>query len=78
MEDITQQDRLLWYRHLQSGAGQHGLAYLREAIPPIAPNDPDRMIFSAGVTEGWRQAINEIVNVLANRQKSPEEIDVDN
>lgn len=50
------------------------MLYLRERLPAISPgNSPHDLHFNAGVSEGFRRALDLISEMIAAEQKSPSE-----
>lgn len=60
---------------LNTPEGQDLRANLREMTPGISPGKSEEIIFSAGVAEGWRRAVNKIDEIV---DESNQQEDFDN
>lgn len=63
MSDLRKVVEIAWRRHLSSESGLEGMNYLRSATPGVSRGDQYQMIFDAGVSEGYKQALNRIADI---------------
>lgn len=65
MTELRKVTQLAWRKFLLSDAGMEGMLYLREHIPSIQPSDADSIIFQAGTTQGFKNGIDTISEIIA-------------
>lgn len=75
MTDITPKTTLAWRKFLQSPEGQNGMLFLREKTPGVTIGDSHNIIFSAGRSEGYKNAIDTMSEILAMPQAKDIEIE---
>lgn len=75
MTELKKVTTMAWRKLLASEAGMEGMLYLREHIPSIHKGTADEMIFDAGRSEGYKQAIDVISEVIALVQQKEESAD---
>ena len=75
MTELKKKTQLEWRRHLLTQEGVEGMLFLRERAPTIHKGGADEMIFEAGMSEGYKMAvdmISEIIAVAAKREENLE------
>lgn len=73
--EVTPKITLSWRKFLQSDEGVKGMLYLREHVPTISVGDSHNIIFAAGKSEGYKNAIDTISEILAMAKPKEEEIE---
>jgi hypothetical protein len=76
MTEIDRNTTLAWRKFMASDAGIKGMLYLREKIPSISKGDTHAMVFDAGRSEGFKQAIDTVSDLLILNQTK--EVDASN
>ncbi len=56
--------QLSWRKFLSTEAGQAGILFWKSKLPVPFAGDPDIMIFHAGVTAGYVQALDLMTDVI--------------
>lgn len=69
MIEVKKVTKLSWRRFLQSESGMEGMLFLREKIPSIPRGLPHEVQFDAGRSEGFKQALDTISELLAVEEK---------
>lgn len=60
---------LTWRRLITSEHGIEGMLVLRERGPNIGSGDPHQIIFNAGRVEGYKECINNIMDLIAAEEQ---------
>ncbi len=74
--ELKKKTQLEWRRHLLTDSGVEGMLFLREKIPSILKGPADEMIFDAGRTQGFKDAIDAISEIIAVAPK--QDVNVEN
>ncbi len=69
MTEVKKVTRLTWRRFLASDAGMEGMLFLREKIPSILKGQPHEVQFDAGRSEGFKQCLDTITELLSIEEK---------
>lgn len=77
MIELKKGTRNEWYRFLQSSAGQEVMLFLRERIPQITASEQARIVFEAGVTQGFRHCL-DLIESTTNVAEPAREGDYEN
>ena len=59
-----------WRRFVSTNEGQEGMLYLRERTPEITKGEQASIVFEAGVTQGYRRALDVFSEFLAAETKA--------
>jgi len=69
MTELKKKTQLDWRRHLLTDSGIEGMLFLRERTPTIHKGQADEMIFEAGRSQGFKDAIDTISEIIAAEPK---------
>jgi hypothetical protein len=75
MTQLKKVTQLAWRKLLLSEAGIEGMLVLREQAPGVSVGDSHNIIFQAGKSEGYRQALETIQNLIAAEPTKPEDLE---
>jgi hypothetical protein len=73
--ELTRADNIAWRRFLATQSGINGMLSLRERIPSVTKFDQSGIIFDAGRTQGYKEAldaISEVIGVVEEKQQELE------
>ncbi len=77
MTELKKKTQLEWRRHLLTNEGIEGMLFLRERCPTIHKGNADEMIFEAGMSEGYKMAVDMISEIIAVAAKREENLEND-
>jgi hypothetical protein len=76
MTELRKVTQLAWRKIMLTEEGKEAMLFLREKAPSIIKSDADQMIFDAGRVEGYKQALDNLSNIIASEPKK--ELPIDN
>lgn len=75
MTELRKITKLRFRQFLDTEAGKEGMLYLREQTPSIHAGDSTTIVFAAGITEGYKRAIDMISEVISLEEVKNEKIE---
>ena len=76
-EELKKTTRSDWARFLAGNSGIEVMLYLREREPRISGKEGSSIVFEAGVSEGYRRAL-DLINSTINTAAPTREVDYEN
>lgn len=64
MIELKRSTNVAWRRFLATEAGIEGMLWLREKLPDVLKGSGESIIFDAGKTQGYKDCLDQIANVM--------------
>lgn len=75
MVELRKVTQVKFRQFFSSEWGQEGLLHLREITPSVSKGSADEIIFDAGRSQGWKDCIDALTEILGTEVKKTEDLE---